>query len=347
MAIYFNGQEASTQTVDAQYSSIFNSTAPLWIGQQFNTSVAATFEGRIDEAAIYNKVLPANEILNHFLAATGAFVSNYAWNVNASGGWGTLSNWNPGSVPNSNGVTVTFGNVITLPQTVFVESSVIAKTIEFNNANKYALAGTGEIVLAADTGSASISVTQGNHEFQAPVQLQSNTNVNVAAGSLTFNNVLDLNGKVFTIQSGTVNIRNIVLPGAGGSIVNGASLGGAGAMAIGGGFTNEGTLNVDLGGIQAGQFSSFDIGGTAILGGSLFARLVDGFTPSMGADFTVLTADNLIDNGITLTGPLADAMSLRVVGNSLVLTAVPEPATLGLLCIVMLAVSGRYFRPRR
>ena len=113
--------------------------------------------------------------------------------------------------------------------------------------------------------------------------------------------------------------------------------------------TNLGTLNVELGGTGAGEFSSFDIGGTAALGGFLFAELVDGFAPAIGDSFTVLTADNLIDNGITLSGPLTQLMSLSVVGNSLVLTAtaVPEPASFALLLVAALGMNGIRVRPRR
>lgn len=251
-------------------------------------------------------------------------------------------------MPNANQVTVSFGNIITSPQTVFTETDVTAKVVQFNSANKYAVAGMGRVLLSANSGAASISVTQGNHEFQSPVRLESDTNVNVAAGSISFDNVLDLNGHVFTIQSGTVNIRNIVIPGAGGSIVNGASLGSGGAASLGGDFANIGTLNVELGGTGFGEFSAFNVSGMATLGGSVFAELVGGFTPSIGDSFTVLTAGNLVNNGITLAGPLAGQMSLSVVGNRLVLTAtaVPEPATFALL-LAALALCAMRLRPRR
>ncbi|MEX2171741.1 MAG: LamG domain-containing protein [Pirellulales bacterium] len=335
LTIYFNGQEAATRTLTATESTIHVGTAPLWIGQQFNTSPAATFEGRIDEAAIYDRALDPSEILGHFQAATGAFVGTFVWNVNGSGDWNATGNWNPASVPNTNQVTVSFGSAITTPQTVFTETDVTAKNIQFNNANKYAIAGIGDVVLDADSGSASISVTQGNHEFQAPVRLAADTNVNVAAGSLSFNNVLDLDGNTLDIQSGTVNIRHSVIPGAGGMISSAGTLAGEGAMAIGGDLASTGVLEFDIAGSGAGQYDSFIVDGTATLSGSIAANFADDYRPAVGDTFTLLTAGTLIDNGVVLTGPLANFMQMSVVGDSLVMQAVaiPEPGTLALLFV--------------
>src|SRR5690606_825701 len=70
MSLYMNGQLVASRN-DAP-ASIFEGTAPLWIGHQFNTSTASTFEGRIDEAAVYDRALSSAEILAHFEAAVGA-----------------------------------------------------------------------------------------------------------------------------------------------------------------------------------------------------------------------------------------------------------------------------------
>ena len=335
LTIFFNGQEAATRTLTATESTIHVGTAPLWIGQQFNTSPASTFEGRIDEPAIYDRALDPSEILGHFQAATGAFVGTFVWNVNGSGDWNATGNWNPASVPNTNQVTVSFGSAITTPQTVFTETDVTAKSIQFNNANKYVVAGIGDVVLDADSGSASIAVTQGNHEFQAPVRLAANTNVNVTAGSLSFNNVLNLDGNTLDIQSGTVNIRHSVIPGAGGMISSAGTLAGEVATAIGGDLASTGVLEFDIAGTGAGQYDSFIVDGTATLSGSIAANFAGDYRPAVGDTFTLLTAGALIDNGVVLTGALADFMQMSVVGNSLVMQAVaiPEPGTLALLFV--------------
>lgn len=353
MHIYYNGQEVANRTLLETQTALHIGTAPLWIGHQFNTASGSTFEGLIDEAAVYDRALTATEILEHFNAATGAFVGTFTWNVNASGGWSETTNWNPESAPNSNMVTVNFGNVITSPQTVYLESGVTAKAIQFENANKYALAGVGTITLEADTGSASISVTQGDHEFQAPVTLASDTNVNVASGSVSFNNVLNLGGNTLNLQSGTVNINHLVIPGGndegeGGMLNNAGVLGGEGAVGIGGDFANTGTIEFDLGGTGSGEHDSFIVDGTATLAGSIFARFADGYRPHVGDTFTLLTAGNLIDNGIELTGPTAGMLQTTVMGNALIaqVVAIPEPNCLALLTLGA-AVVGWHLRKRK
>jgi hypothetical protein len=333
MRIYFNGVQVASRTDVSTKTAIFNGTAPLWIGHQFNTAVGSTFEGRIDEAAVYDRALSATEVLEHFQAATGTFVGTYVWNVNASGSWNATGNWNPASVPNTNQVTVSFGNIITSPQTVFTETDVTAKSVQFNNANKYAVAGTGRMILAANSGAASISVTQGNHEFQAPVRLESDTNVNVTAGSLTFNNVLDLNGNDLDIQSGTVNIRNIVIPGAGGMVTSAGTLAAAEASSIGGDFASTGVLEFGITGL--GDHGSLTIGGTATLSGLVSPKFADGYVPAMGDTFTLLTAGSLVDQGIALTGPGSEMLRLFVGDNSLVLQSIPEPHGLMMLATIV------------
>jgi hypothetical protein len=340
LRIYFNGEEVASRTDVTTQTALFVGTAPLWIGHQFNTSPGSTFEGLIDEAAVYDRALSAAEILEHFQAATGAFVGTYDWSAIGSGDWNLPDNWDPMSVPNSDMASVNFGST-TSPQTVTLETDVTTKSIQVNSANKFAIAGHGTVVLSGDTGSASISVTQGNHEFQAPVRLGSNTNVNVAAGSISFNNVLDLNGDVLDIQSGTVNIRHLVIPGAGGMVSNAAVLSADGGAVIGGDLSSSGVLEFDIAGAGMGQYDSIDVTGTATLSGSVHANLVDGYRPSAGESFTLLTAGSLIDNGITLTGPFAHRMQLQFVGNRLVLEAVaiPEPATLILLVVFVPAIA--------
>lgn len=329
MSIYINGELAATQPTTI--ASIFDSPADLWIGQQFNTTPNATFEGRIDEAAIYDRALSGAEILEHFEAATGSAVAAYNWNVDSSGDWKSLANWSPASVPNTDFAVVNFGNAITSAHVVYAETDITAKSVNFDNANTYAIAGVASLILAADTGNASIDVTQGDHELQIAVQLDADVNVNVASGSLSFNNVIDLNGNTLNIQSGTVDIANQVLPGDGGTISNSATLLVSGATSMGGDFTNDGELAIGIGGSDSG---SLEIGGTATLAGVLSPELLAGVTLSEGETFEVLTAGTLVDNGITLAGDLASSFELQVVGNSLVITStVPEAATLALVLV--------------
>ncbi len=69
MRLYINGalvEELTTGVPD----HIFDSTAPLWVGLQFDSSTGNHLPGRVDEVGIYDRALSAAEILAHFKAAT-------------------------------------------------------------------------------------------------------------------------------------------------------------------------------------------------------------------------------------------------------------------------------------
>lgn len=68
MQLFVNGELVEESTSEIP-SSIYSSTADLWIGQQFNTSSNFHLPGSIDEAALYNRALTAGEILEHYQAA--------------------------------------------------------------------------------------------------------------------------------------------------------------------------------------------------------------------------------------------------------------------------------------
>ncbi len=326
-ALYVNGQLVAEATGTTNVPDfLWDSSIPFWIGQQFSDDPSTTFEGSIDEVAVYDKPLTATDIAAHFAAATNDTPASYDWVPNGSGSWHNAANWSPSAVPTGNTVSINFGTAITAAKVVYTESAITAKSIRFDNNNKYAIAGVGTITLSSNSGNASIQVVRGAQEFQTPVTLGSNTDIDVAAGagnSLSFNNVLNLGGKTLNLQTGAVNINHSVIPGTGGQIVNGsgAVLGTAGATSLGGNLTNTGTLAVELGGKNTNEFSAFNVGGTATLAGFVSPVLVNGFTLTSGDSFTILTAGNLINSGISLSGPLASAMSMSVVGNSLVLTA--------------------------
>lgn len=67
------------------------------------------------------------------------------------------------------------------------------------------------------TGNSSIVVVQGNHQFQLPVDLQNETDVDIALNSsLTFNNTLNLGGNILNkIGDGNLAIRNHLVTGGG------------------------------------------------------------------------------------------------------------------------------------
>jgi hypothetical protein len=78
LKIYLNGKEAGVEEGgDAPEipASAYSGTAPLWIGLQFGTTESNRyFDGRIDEAAIFNRALASEEIAERYRA----FPASYA-----------------------------------------------------------------------------------------------------------------------------------------------------------------------------------------------------------------------------------------------------------------------------
>ena len=154
---------------------------------------------------------------------------DFTWNVNASGDWTQTTNWSSG-VPGTNNTvnanqTVTFGPIIDSRRTVFTDSDVTVRAITFNNSNSYNVSGHGSISLVQGTAAglpteSNITVSEGSHQFQAPVILQNDTSLDVGSeATLTFNNALNLNNNDLTKTGvGTLVINNVL--GTGGGTLN-------------------------------------------------------------------------------------------------------------------------------
>ena len=241
------------------------------------------------------------------------------WGVDDSGSWTNDTNWVDGEHPDSNLRAVVFGDVITAAQTVFTNSAVTAKAIQFDNANQYVIAGAGSVNLEADSGNASIDVVAGSHQFQAEVNLVSNTDVDVATGlTLSMNNKLDLSGNTLTkTGDGTLSINNKLTTGGGTVVGLAGTIGGDGAvggdltntsatvapgtspgtLTVGGNFSQAagGTLAIELAGTAAGEFDVLEVLGSAGLGGTL--DVTELYTPGGADAWTILTAVGGITGG--------------------------------------------------
>ena len=177
---------------------------------------------------------------------------DFTWNSGVGGDWNTAVNWTGGPNPppgnqadeQASWHTATFGDVIgSGPSTVFTDESVTVNSITFANTmgGSYRIAG-GPINLNASTAgvASSLAVDAGSHEFQAVVQLLSNTEVDAASGStLAFNNALNLMGNTLTKTGlGTVDVNNLLTLGGGTINIQQGTIGGNGT--IGGDVSNTG-----------------------------------------------------------------------------------------------------------
>ena len=234
------------------------------------------------------------------------------WMTDAIGDWNDGTNWDILAAPDANTHTAVFGDVITSARTIATDRDVTVKTVQFDNANSYIIAGAGSVNMEADTGNASLDVNQGDHEFQVRVNLNSSTDADVAAGaSLAFANVLTLSGNTLTkTGDGTLSITNTVNTGGGsvvglaGTITGGGTIGGSltntsatvapgtspGTLTVEGDFSQAvgGTLAIELAGTASGEFDVLAVLGSASLGGAL--DVAELYTPDGADTWTILTA---------------------------------------------------------
>lgn len=341
MSLYVNGQLSATQQVAP--AAIFDSAADFRIGNQFGDASIYTFEGRIDEAAIYDRALSGAEVVSHFEAATGAAVATYEWNVDASGGWADLNNWAPGGVPNRDNADVLFGNAISSPQTVYYEDPTIVRSITFDSAQPYFVAGLQQLRMRADGGNASIVNSQGDHVLQSPIRLDSTTDLIVSAGSLTFSSTIDLNGNDLVISgAGVVHFDGRILPTDVGTVVN------TGALAL----SQTSTVDADVEStgeliLMASSLSSPAVTGTLELDGVITPVFDTDFDLASDQTIALLTAGSIVDAGVVLNPLSADKYRLRVSDTQVFLSAVPEPSAVIFALMLGVGLAGYYRRGRR
>jgi hypothetical protein len=83
------------------------------------------------------------------------------------------------------------------------------------------------------------------------------------------------------------------------------------------------TLFIEIGGATFGdEYDSLTIAGEAMLDGVVDVSLINAFTPILGQQFTILTADNIVNNGLVLGGSAASSFSLLVDSTSVILQAI-------------------------
>lgn len=172
----------------------------------------------------------------------------FEWSVDLSGAWNSTSagNWQLAAVPNSDEVTVIFGDKTTATRLILTDEDVTVKAIQFNSENKYVVAGAGKINLDSIDGLGQITVAggplSGDHHFQAAVKLHDETTALVNfESSLTFDNELDLNGHTLTTSGGGTVIFNNQITGQGTVNCQGPCIG---TSTIQGNLQNSGILAV-------------------------------------------------------------------------------------------------------
>ena len=230
---------------------------------------------------------------------------SFTWISTDSGDWNVRSNWSPsgspGIAPNGNHDAI-FSDTTSAGSTVYTDTAVTVRRINFDHDQTYVVAGFGSVNLVSGTDSTGdvapvVDTLQGSHEFQVRVNLHNDSTVNVATDStLTFNNALNLNGNTLTkAGAGTMSIRNDFVEGTGalniteGTVSGNGTVAGSvdnsggtiapgnspGVLSIGGDLNNgaSGTIAMEIAGTDgAGEAQGHDqiqVAGSSTLDGTL------------------------------------------------------------------------------
>ena len=277
--------------------------------------------------------------------------TDFQW-VASSGNWHDSAKWSPAGIPNGDDNTVEFAGAGSPVTTVTMDSSATVREITLDGSSSYRLGGTQKLTLAADTGTAQLTVIGANHIWTAPVAATASTNIDIASGAeLTLEGSFDFAGQTvtksgsgrlyldseLTTQSGTFQHNDGRLGGSG--VVNGDLIASAGSVAPGhgigqlsvtGDFTmgSDSALEIEIGGTSTSQFDAMQVNQNAYLDGTLAITLTGNYYPDLGQQFSILQANSIANYGVTLGGPDADKFKLIFSLGQLLLesTALPLPA---------------------
>lgn len=136
----------------------------------------------------------------------------WEWATNSSGNWSDSTKWTL-AVPNGIDSQANFYGKITAPQTVTVDGAGFSVgTMNFDNANRYTIAGPGAVTLQVSVDQAQINVLNGSHTISAPVTLASDTVVTVVppAGKLTISSDVAATGRaLIKAGPGALEMKNV------------------------------------------------------------------------------------------------------------------------------------------
>jgi hypothetical protein len=202
-----------------------------------------------------------------------------------------------------------------------------------NNTGTFAVTGNGTFTTgaAAFTDSGAVTLAMGSI-----MTVGGGDSYTQSAGTTTVDGMLSASainvtgGKIL----GAGKLNSSVTVGGGGTAptISAGDIGKAGLLAITGSYTqlSTATMNAFIGGTTVGtQYSQLQVGSTASLAGTLTVTLASGFTPAIGATFTVLKAGTVTgtfsNSTIAINGTEHFAVSYTSTG--VVLTVVSGAAS--------------------
>jgi hypothetical protein len=189
---------------------------------------------------------------------------------------------------------------------------------KFNNAGLVTVSGSGASIGFTVVNIGTVTIGAGR-SLSIGANYTQNDGLTTVDGTLTVNSTLLLNGG-FLNGSGTIN----------GTVMNGAEVDpgdSPGVLTINGNYTQTGagTLTIEIGGPNVGSgYDRLVVKGTATLAGTINVVLLNGFVPTAGTPFQVLTFNSHANDFDTYAGlDLGNGLSFvpGLSGTGLTLTA--------------------------
>jgi fibronectin-binding autotransporter adhesin len=263
---------------------------PYTNGQAYSAA-ASTFPGNQTDNSTVNRGGVSGGGPRNLLFAVYAAPPAPTWIGNPGDGlWTTAANW-AGGIPDSAGISATFGTAISAATTVNLNGNETVGKMNFNTGASYTIAqGTGGGTLTLDNAGAAAQINDsfGNHTISAPMALTS-FGVTVAVGQST--NTMTLSGAI---------------SGTGGVTLNGTSIQGIGTVVLSGANTYQGATTVDTGTLVLAapdtlpSTTSLTVGtatttALAQLGLNSGGQSISGLTINAGSDLDVENNHMIID----------------------------------------------------
>ena len=145
--------------------SVFNRNKPADIWNVLSSSAVAPTNTTQARAIIVHVMMnspatPGAVFFDDVSLTSSVIQPNPTWVTNANGDYFVATNWAAGGAPNGINATANFGSAITAARTINAGGPVTLGTLNFNNANKYTLAGAGSVAMSSSTGDAAINSCQ-------------------------------------------------------------------------------------------------------------------------------------------------------------------------------------------
>jgi len=271
---------------------------------------------------------------------------------------GTLSNLSSGTLT---GGTYTIGGTLQLAS-ANGGITTNAASLTLTGTTAKILDGTGNALSTFDNNTGTLDLAGGITLVAANSTFTNSGTVDVAKGTIfeagtgaakeysQTGGTTTVDGTLAGGGTAGISITGGTVLGAGtlhGNTSNGATIsvgdaGKAGLLTITGTYTqlSTATLNVSIGGTTVGtQFSQLKISGTASLGGTLTAALVNSFTPAVGQTFTILTASSVTGTftNSTIAINSSEHFAISYTTTGVVLTVVSGPGSAAAQPAVQLA----------